>query len=84
MFNLPCFHLTKVVVYTQSTPGHVGERQERSGQEAFESKGKEVLVEQSPAVSTADVMRSAVWARATAVSVAEKLEPVPLYQRGTR
>jgi hypothetical protein len=55
-----------------------------SGQEAFESKGKEVLVEQSPVVSTADVMRSAVGARAMAVSMAEKLEPVPLYQRGTR
>jgi phosphohistidine phosphatase SixA len=37
----------------------------------FVSKGKEALVEQSLAVSMADVMSSAVRARATAASVAD-------------
>jgi hypothetical protein len=41
-------------------------------QEAFESKGKEALVEQSPAVSTTDVMSSTVGVGATAASTAEK------------
>jgi hypothetical protein len=43
-----------------------------SGQEAFGSKAREVPVEQSPVVSTADVMSSVIRAGATAASVAEK------------
>jgi hypothetical protein len=42
-----------------------------SSQEAFGSKGKEVLVEQSLAVSTADVTSSAVGAGAIAASTAK-------------
>jgi hypothetical protein len=43
-----------------------------SGQEVFGSKAREVPVEQSPVVSTADVMSLVIRAGATAASVAEK------------
>jgi hypothetical protein len=43
-----------------------------SSQEAFGSKAKETPVEQSSAVSTADVMSAATGTRATAASTAEK------------
>jgi hypothetical protein len=45
-----------------------------SGQEAFGRKGKEVSVEQSPTVLTADVTSPAIGAGATTTSVAEKDE----------
>jgi hypothetical protein len=44
-----------------------------SGQEAFGRKTKEALMEQSPAVSIANVMSLAVGAGATMVSVTEKV-----------
>jgi hypothetical protein len=45
-----------------------------SSQEAFGRTGKQLPMEQSPAVSTADVMSSAIGSGATAVFVVEKAE----------
>jgi hypothetical protein len=44
-----------------------------SGQEAFGSKAKEALVEQSPAISKSDMPSPTVGTRVTAASTAEKV-----------
>jgi hypothetical protein len=75
MFRSLCFSFDRALLLVCRVPPTTTESgRNASGQEAFGSKTREALVEQSPMVSTTDMTSSAVGAGATAGSAAEKVE----------
>jgi hypothetical protein len=73
MFNLLCFCFDSGHLLECRVPPATSKSVENAScQEVFGSKGKDVLVEKSSAVSTADVTSSAIRAGVTAASTTEK------------
>jgi hypothetical protein len=73
MFMLLCFHFDLGLLLLCRVPPTTSESgKNASGQEAFGSKAREALMEQSPAVSTANVTSSVIGAGVMAASAEEK------------
>jgi hypothetical protein len=71
-YQIRCANWLSSLFMRRAPPAMSESAKNASGQEAFGSKGREVPVEQSPAVSTVDVTSSVIRAGATAASAAEK------------